>query len=609
MDNLWYGIDRATDEQVVLKLQSRNDDVRDVDRDNDWFRAEANTLKELSRACPDRIIQYKAFVADDDEYILVMERAEATVLDVLIENDHLTEAQAQIVVRGVLEAIACTHEHGKVHRDLKPGNLFLLSKHDLDSVKLGDFGVAADEVGYFALNTRAGTLYYMAPEVLARKFYGRPCDMWSLGVVTWQLLFGEVPYIPRSRNERGMLAKIKKTTLQLPMPAPGKPKIHISPVAQNFLFSLLKLDPTNRPTAEEALQHPWITSAPPPTFYVARRLEQQAQEEAAAAAAEEECLPAYTKEPTTKPDEKPPLPRDERVIQGKGFVDEPVLGEGIPPGWRMVTKESGTVYFYHETTGVTSYEPPLPSAHPDGADPDNADDDDADAELDANINEAPIVSSSQISENEEGLPSIPTILFKAPTIDNRPINDPTHQEDGDGDGDGGDGTTATAAMGEQTTKKSDATGEVNAGDGDGWCSHGPVNAVNGDGGTSRDGVSEEYGPGLAVGAAEPFVGAIVGPYDPRLPTSVSAVNWFYVSTYTHEFGHPKQLMFDLVGHEDMARDGLDEEDFKRMMHLIKTCSTHPDRTNFSDYWRPDIVETRLEKLVRSLRYRLLNEGN
>ncbi|KAG0222151.1 hypothetical protein BGX31_009316 [Mortierella sp. GBA43] len=98
---------------------------------------------------------------------------------------------------------------------------------------------------------------------------------------------------------------------------------------------------------------------------------------------------------------------------------------------------------------------------------------------------------------------------------------------------------------------------------------------------------------------EPFVGAIVGPYDERLPGMSSVINWFYISRFPQERGHPKRLLYDLI--EDTE---LPEDEATSWAKLFDEYRDSPERTNFKEPWRQDESETKLQKMLVSLGRRM-----
>jgi serine/threonine protein kinase len=108
----------------------------------------------------------------------------------------LTEAEAARVISQTLRAIEHCHAHGVVHRDLKPQNLLLLQKGPLGkaTIKVVDFGVSrqydpgVDDARGQAYTKVIGTRSYMAPEIFQSRGYGQQVDVWSLGVILFQML-------------------------------------------------------------------------------------------------------------------------------------------------------------------------------------------------------------------------------------------------------------------------------------------------------------------------------------------------------------------------------------------------------------------------------------
>lgn len=140
----------------------------------------------------------------------------------------------------------------QVHRDLKPEN-FLFSTKDEDAViKIIDFGLSRhDDTATKIMNTKVGTPYYVAPEVLNRE-YTKSCDIWSIGVITYILLCGYPPFYGDTDNQ--IFDSVRTGRFDFPSPDWDD----ISQAAKDFICALLRKDPSKRLTAAEALHHAWI---------------------------------------------------------------------------------------------------------------------------------------------------------------------------------------------------------------------------------------------------------------------------------------------------------------------------------------------------------------
>jgi len=191
---------------------------------------------------------------------LVMEYCSGGSLsDCLLKAGRYNEERAATVLRQVLSAVNYCHCHpeGKVcHRDLKHSNFLYASEEEGAALKMLDFGLSRVlSESCPRLSTFAGTLYYMAPEVVTGQRYNESCDMWSVGVMAYSLLCGEPPF-HRSTDE-GVAKAISRAELG---DMNSKGWAGVSDLAKDFTKQHLQVDPSRRPTAEEALQHPWLTT-------------------------------------------------------------------------------------------------------------------------------------------------------------------------------------------------------------------------------------------------------------------------------------------------------------------------------------------------------------
>jgi len=114
---------------------------------------------------------------------------------------YLPEAKAARILRQILSALDTCHKKNIVHRDLKPENILFESSSIDSTVKVIDFGRSKLLVAKEKIVERAGSLYYMAPEVLQCKEYNQQCDIWSAGVILYLLLAGCPPFNGKTREE------------------------------------------------------------------------------------------------------------------------------------------------------------------------------------------------------------------------------------------------------------------------------------------------------------------------------------------------------------------------------------------------------------------------
>jgi eukaryotic-like serine/threonine-protein kinase len=202
MSTVHLAFDQRLERNVALKLLAEHlaDDPAFVSR----FRREALAAARLVHP---NIVQVFDFGFDEGQHqhFIVMEHVPGhSCAELLRDRGHLDVDDAIEIVAQACRGLEYAHRHGVVHRDVKPGNLLV---SDSDVVKLADFGIAraTDQSSITQVGSVLGTAAYLAPEQARGEEAGPQSDIYSLGVVTYQLMSGRLPYEASSLSELALM--------------------------------------------------------------------------------------------------------------------------------------------------------------------------------------------------------------------------------------------------------------------------------------------------------------------------------------------------------------------------------------------------------------------
>jgi serine/threonine protein kinase len=207
----------------------------------------------------ENITNTRGFIQKEYEMWLLMDYANLGSIENLCSTfGPLEEQTVGVYLRQILAGLAYLHEHKVVHRDIKPSNLLLT---DEGIVKLSDFGsfhrMETSQTVDDMVSTLKGSIMYMAPEAAQQSSPSRKSDIWSLGCVVLEMTTGEKPWSELQFDNLYAALMVIATSGKSPT-VPEKLSEHL----KDFLSKCFKLDPKERLTAKELLQHPFLKKYP-----------------------------------------------------------------------------------------------------------------------------------------------------------------------------------------------------------------------------------------------------------------------------------------------------------------------------------------------------------
>ncbi|PWA61673.1 hypothetical protein CTI12_AA373060 [Artemisia annua] len=278
--------EKSTGHKYACKSISKKKLVTKSDKDD--MRKEIQIMQHLSGQA--NIVEFKGAYEDKQSVHLVMEVCEGGELfDRIIAKGHYSERAAASICRSIVNVVHVCHFMGVMHRDLKPENFLLSDKSENALLKTTDFGLSVFIQEGKSYRDVVGSAYYVAPEVLQRK-YGKEIDIWSAGVILYILLSGVPPFwadvqldytsynpkmpinsvvcLPFGQIIQVITQKCLSTTetekgifdavLEGYIDFESDPWPSISKSAKDLVRRMLTQDPKRRITSAQVLEHPWI---------------------------------------------------------------------------------------------------------------------------------------------------------------------------------------------------------------------------------------------------------------------------------------------------------------------------------------------------------------
>ena len=243
------GINKETKKPVAIKIMAK----KNMDKsDLELAKVEIDILKIGQH--PNIIKLYDIYENENYIYIIMEYCSGGDLLSYFEYHEYeLPETKVCEIIHKLSMAIYYLHSYGIVHRDLKPENILMTDLSMQADIRLLDFGLSKIVGNDEKCTEPYGTLSFVAPEVLQGKPYDKSVDLWSIGIITFLLLCGYLPF-----DDKHSEKEIARQTIQDPVPFEEKIWSKYSPEAKTFVDGLLQKKPEKRYTIKEILEHPWI---------------------------------------------------------------------------------------------------------------------------------------------------------------------------------------------------------------------------------------------------------------------------------------------------------------------------------------------------------------
>ena len=242
---VYKGFNTETDEIIALKV------VEKLNLKPELVKRLHEEIVLLTQLQHPHIAELKEFLEDEDNFYLVLEYCAGGDLAYRIKKGRITEDIAREYMKQLTAALRYLKSRNIIHRDLKPQNILLTA--DQKIVKVTDFNFARELYDNDLAQTLCGSPLYMAPEIIQKHDYTVKSDLWSVGMILYEMVYGNTPYFDAC-NIIDLLQKIDR---------PIHYSNRVSAECNQLLAGLLQKNPAERYSWNEFFNHNWLQSDEP----------------------------------------------------------------------------------------------------------------------------------------------------------------------------------------------------------------------------------------------------------------------------------------------------------------------------------------------------------
>ena len=242
--NIYKGYDKKNKRVVAIKEIC----LETLSKYKDSIKRETRIMKNLKHS---NIVKLYDTIIDDstDNIYLILEYFGRGDFSKFLKKRPLKEKFAKKYLQQLSSGLKYLLENKIIHRDLKPQNILV---SNLGDIKITDFGFARYFDNDMVIQTVCGSPLYMAPEIMKNKKYDFKSDLWSVGIIFYEMLVGRTPF--KAKNIFELMRQIEKNKITLPK------DIKLTEECKDLLFKLLKKNPDERISWDDFFNHPWLNS-------------------------------------------------------------------------------------------------------------------------------------------------------------------------------------------------------------------------------------------------------------------------------------------------------------------------------------------------------------